>query len=295
MSVEKKEIDNYALETYRSCPKYFYWRILRGLVKPGGSKRAADFGAGIHKALEVYYSKGMNEEAMAEGIVAFATEFEKVENLEEDDKRTVQRGLNILGRYYERYKGEPFNVMATEIGGAFELDSWIYRTRIDMAVEWTAPKGIYIFDHKTTSDMGRIIAKPSNQMSGYLYNASEIYENVLGLMVNVVGVYKTDKSKDKNTGKMVEREIFARIPTQRTPPELEDWKADVLHTLHQIEESIEKGRFPKHGPEYCTAYHGKCHFLDLCLSDPDTAERLIEVAYSYEPWEPYEKEGGEEE
>jgi len=289
----KKEVDNYAIQCYRSCPKYFYWRILRGLVKPGGVKRAADFGAGIHKALEIYYSKGMKEESMAEGIVAFATDFEKVESLEEDDKRTVQRGLNILTRYYERYKGEPFNVVATEVGGAFELDSWIYRTRIDMVVEWSAPKGIYIFDHKTTSDMFRVIGKPSNQMSGYIYNASEMYADVLGLMVNVIGVYKTDKSRDKANGKMVEREIFARIPTQRTPPELAEWKVEVLHVLHQMEESMEKGRFPKNSPDYCTAYHGKCHYIDLSLSVPDTAERLIEAAYQFDPWEPYTKEGGE--
>jgi hypothetical protein len=289
----KKEIDNYAIECYRNCPKYFYWRILRGLVKPGGVKRAADFGAAIHKALELYYSKGMKEESMADGIVGFAEVFGPVENIEEDDKRTVQRGMEILGKYYERYKGEPFNVLATEVGGAFELDSWIYRTRIDMAVEWQAPKGIYIFDHKTTSDMGRLIAKPSNQMSGYLYNASEMYENVLGLMVNVIGVYKTVKSKDRATGEMKERDIFARIPTQRTPPELEEWKEEVLHTLHQIEESVEKGKFPRHSPEYCGAYRGKCFYLDLCLSDQGTAERLIEVAYAYEPWEAYEKGGDE--
>lgn len=285
----KKEVDNFAIQCYRACPKYHYWRIARGIVKPTEKKTAADFGSSIHGALEVFYNGGMTQDSIDKAMVYFAEEFAKSEVIT-DDKRTVVKGLDILGKYFTRYRYEPFNVVATEVGGAFELGEWVYRTRIDLVTEWLSPTGIYGFDHKTTSDMARMVAKPHNAITGYIYNLLEMYENVLGYQMNVIGVYKGEKKRDGN-GHMVEREIFMRIPTQRTPPELAQWKKDVLHTLHQMEESYESGTFPMYAPEFCSAFRGRCGYLDLCNTDPDTQERMISGGmYESNPWKPYESE-----
>lgn len=271
---------------------------------------SANFGASMHTALETYYKSRMSQEGIDEGMIEFTREFSQYESFE-DSKRTVTKGLEILGKYFEQYHGhEPFNVIATEVGGAFELGDYIYRTRMDLIVEWQSPKGIYVIDHKTSSDINRLLAKPHNQLTGYEYNVRELYENVLGSMLNILGVYTSDEIVDKEAPKVAseksgkpiyakkKREIFVRIPTNRTPPELEQWKKETLWWLHQIEESRDNEMWPKKAPEFCTAFRRRCMYVDLCnCALKETAEKMIGVGglYEYKPWVPYESETGEEE
>jgi hypothetical protein len=292
------KIDNYSIDCFRNCPKFYYWRIKRGLTKPGDKKLAAEFGTAIHLGLETYYKGGLTQEARDLAFTKSLEYFTPFET-EGDEKRTSQRLVVILDKYFTRYPSEPFEVIATEVGGAFELDSnWIYTTRLDLPVEWKTPRGVYIVDHKTTYDLGSLIARPHNQITGYIYNACEMWENVLGAILNGIGVYATDEVMDKSlpkvpsavTGKPVyqkkEREFFMRIPTQRTTRELEEWKGETLWWLHQIEECEENNRWPKHSPDYCVKYKGRCIGLDLCNADPDTAERMIQSGlYVVQPWE----------
>ena len=226
----------------------------------------------------------------------------------------MTKGLEILGKYFERYHGnEPFNVVATEVGGAFELGDYVYRTRMDLVAEWQSPRGMYVIDHKTSSDINRLIAKPHNQLTGYECNVREMYENVLGSMLNIIGVYESDEITDKDAPKVIsektgkpiyakkKREIFIRIPTSRTSLELEQWKKETLWWLHQIDESREKAMWPKKAPEFCTAFRRRCMYVDLCnCALSDTQERMIAHGGLYEvkPWVPYVSETtleGEEE
>ncbi|MEM2125013.1 MAG: PD-(D/E)XK nuclease family protein [Candidatus Methanosuratincola sp.] len=299
-----KEVDNFAIQCYRSCPRFFYWRIERGYTRVREVSISAQFGAAIHSALDAYYSSGMTQEAIDKALTRFAEEFGAFEEWE-DSKRTVGKGLDILSRYFERYHGkEPFTVIATEIGGAFEVGDYIYRTRLDLVVEWESPRGIYVIDHKTTSSLNRMTAKPHNQLTGYIANLVEMYENVLGAILNCVGVYESEEVVDKTTkvisektGKPVyartKREIFMRIPTTRTTQEIEEWKRETLHTLHQIERSREEGVWPRYAPEYCGAYRKKCQYLDLCNSTLNIAEKVLVESGLYErnEWKPYETEG----
>jgi len=221
IGVESKMFDNFALDCFRNCPAFYDWRINRGIIKPGAKKTAADFGTSIHLSLEHYYKNGMTDASIAEAIQLFADSFADKQDIT-DEKRTLAKGLDILSKYFTKYRHEPFNVITTEVGGAMELGEYLYTFRIDLAVEWYSPKGVYLFDHKTTSSLGRMVVKPNNQFTGYTAAGVETYENLLGFMLNSIGVYKTDKTKDKATGKMVEREILVRTPTARTRKEIED-------------------------------------------------------------------------
>lgn len=302
----QRQVDNYSLDCYRNCPRSYYWRIHRHLVKPGEKKVAAEFGSGVHMGMERYYGGGMSQAAVDTALLDSVAYFAPFES-EADDKRTTSKLITILDKYFTRYQHEPFNVVAVEVGGAFELDAqWVYTSRLDLLAEWQVPKGIYIIDHKTTYDIGSLIAKPHNQITGYIYTACEMYENVLGAIVNGIGVYATDEEVDKNVPKVKSnnsnrlvyqkkpREIFVRIPTQRTTLELAEWKAETLHYLHQIEESEERGVWPKHAPDVCTKFHGRCAYLDLCNTDPDTCERMIAGGvYEVKPWVAYKAVGEE--
>ena len=311
IGVESKTFDNFALSCFRNCPTYYDWRIVKGVVKPGAKKTAADFGTCIHMALEHYYSNGMTDVAIQEAMELFAKEFVKHQD-DADDKRTIGKGLEILANYFKRYKHEAFNVVAIEVGGAVEIGAYLYTVRIDLVAEWISPKGIYGFDHKTTSSLGRMVAKPNNQITGYDFTLKEQYSNVLGFQLNVIGVYKETEEMDKGapkvvspkTGKLIyakkERETLIRMPTSRTLIEIEDWKKETIHLIHQIEECQEKDVWPKHSPEFCTAFATRCQYLDLCQAqDKSILKPLLEAeVYLIEAWTPYisgEIEGGEEE
>lgn len=306
IGLESKTWDNYALDCYRNCPEYYHNRIVHQIVKAGDVKVAADFGSSIHSSLEHYYKEGMTDQSIIEALEIFT----KIYTHDTDEKRTVGKGLEILSNYFLRYRHEPFNVIETEVGGACEIGEYLYTVRLDLAVEWMNPKGVYGFDHKTTSSLQRLLVKPNNQITGYIYYLSQVYENILGYMINGIGVYSTDEEIDKSvpkilspkTGKLIyakkQRETFVRMPTSRSPIELEQWKKEVLHTIHQIEDSTERGVWVKHSPQYCTAYRGKCQYLDLCLAqDPDSVLQPLLAAGIYEskPWVPYIGVGEEKE
>lgn len=277
-----------------------HWRIERGLIKPSDQKVAAEFGTAFHLSLEAYYKSNMSAEGKEKALIAFPSYFSKFET-PSDDKRTTFKGISLLSKYWEKYPTEPFDVIETEIGGAFILSNeWTYCTRIDLVAQWKSPKGIYVIDHKTTSDLMRLIGKPSNQFTGYIYNAAEMYEGVLGLLVNGIGVYKGENKRNKGTGKMEERDPFTRIPTSRSRVELDEWKERVLIEIRTIESYQKEKVWPQHSPDYCTAFRGRCAYVDLCnAGSEEVQERLIESAYKVEWWKPWrenenKEEGGEE-
>ena len=302
IGLASKTFDNYALDCYRNCQQYYDWRINHRIGKAGDIKVAADFGSSIHLALEWYYKNGMTDQSITEALEIFIKAYEPISQNATDEKRSLGKGLEILSNYFLRYKHEPFNVIATEVGAACEIGDYTYTVRLDLVVEWLNPKGIYGKDHKTTSSLHRLLTKPNNQITGYIYSLNQVYENVLGYMINGIGVYATDEEIDKSVPKIVspksgkliyakkQRETFVRMPTSRSQVELEQWKKEVLHTIHQIEDSTEKKVWVKHSPQYCTAYRGKCQYLDLCLAqDPESIlQSLLAVGiYEVKPWTPY--------
>jgi len=301
---ERKQVDNFTLDCYRNCPKMYYWRIKRQLIKVGERRTPIDFGVAVHLGLETFYKEGMTQTAKDNAFTKALEYFTPLES-EGDKKRTAANLVSILDKYFSRYANEPFEVIATEVGGAFELnDEWIYTSRLDLLVEWKAPKGMYIVDHKTTYDIGSLIAKPHNQVTGYIVTLHEMYDNVLGAMINGIGVYESDTVQDKNapkvvsekTGKLIyatkEREIFNRIPTQRTVRECEEWKREVVFLLKQIDHCEEVGVWPKHSPDHCVKFKGRCGYLDLCNTDEETCERMIDGGvYIQDPWKAYHETG----
>ena len=292
------QLDNFALGTYRSCPMKYHWRIERALVKAGYKVIAPEFGSGIHRALEVYYGgdknndpptfKARTSEARMLAIAAFEHYFGPYET-DADDKHTVAKGVWLVERYFEHYPNDPMEVIDTEVGAAMEIGGGggtaiLYTARIDLIAEWQSPKGVYGFDHKTTTGpMDKLVAKPNNQFTGYIATLMELYEGVLGFMVNIIGVYKGEKYV-KGPKKGLDKEVFMRVPTSRTPAEIKEWKADIIQTVQGIESCMEKGRWPHY--DNCNSFNSLCPYIDLCnCPSKDVQERLIEGGvYVVEPW-----------
>jgi hypothetical protein len=293
--------DNFSLDCFRNCPQYYWCRIVKGIVKPGARRTPIDFGIIIHSCLEHYYKEGMTDQSIKEALEMAGRDFKEDPA---DEKHTIGKLLEILGKYFSRYRHEPFNVISTEVGGVVELGKCLYSFRIDLTVEWMNPKGVYGWDHKSTSwPLSSLLPNPNNQITGYDYALKEHYENVVGFMVNGIGVYKETEVMDKNAPKIkgksgrdvyqkTEKEIFRRIPTTRTPPQLKQWKEETLHLIHQIEECHEKKVWPRF-TRFCTAFNSKCMYLDLCQSqDMEIIDPMIASGiYVVDRWEPYKIDG----
>jgi len=292
--------DNYAISNFRDCPRKFYYRIERQLVKVGSKALAPEFGTALHIALETYYANNMTEASKEQSLLDFVGYYGPIyvasNGAEIDDKRTPEKGLDLLLRYYSHYGIEPFEPIATEVGGVIELRrDLLYTTRIDLAAQWLSPPGVYGFDHKSTSVMDGIMVKPNNQFTGYISTLMETYENVLGFQMNLIGVFKTDKQKDRYTGKMEPREIFQRISTTRTSKEIAMWKCEILQTVDLIDSCRDMGVWPRW--DKCQPYrNARCPYHDLCITqDDEMIERLIELgAYQVEEWSAYKNDNDTE-
>lgn len=299
IGLESQCWDNFALSCHRNCPTYYYYRIERGVVKPGISKTAADFGAAIHSALEYWYGNGMTQEAAVKAVEVFIQEFAPHQS-DTDDKRTSGKGIEILLKYFDKYRNEPFNVIKPELGGVVELGPYLYSFRIDLIVEWQSPRGVFGFDHKTTSSLNRMLAKPNNQFTGYIYALSQYYDNLLGYILNAIGVYKTSTSVNKATGRKEEREILKRLPTSRTRRELDDWVKRTISRIEDIHRDSERGfdTIDHHAAEFCQAYNGLCPYLELCQAqDPfQILDALLQAGvYTIDRWAPFQVADGTEE
>jgi hypothetical protein len=132
-----------------------------------------------------------------------------------------------------------------------------------------------------------------------MFALQQLFENVVGFMINGIGVYKSDLEVDKTTRKKVPRNNFPRFPTARTQLEIDQWKRETLHLIKMIESCEQSGVWPRYAPNFCTAYK-KCMFRDICLAqDESIIAPLVDGGiYVINPWVPYEQvkvEGGEEE
>ena len=300
MDKDIQAYDNYSISTFRECPRKHYYRIERGIIKDGAFALAAEFGIALHKGFETFYSGNMTIDAQDAALLEFTTYYIPIYMSNNgpviEDKRTPDKGIDLLSKYFTHYKNEPFEVIATEVGGAIELrPDLIYTTRIDLIVQWLSPRGIFGFDHKSTSDMSGLVPKPNNQITGYVANLMEMYEDVLGFQMNLIGVFKTDKQKDRLSGKMVEREIFQRLSTTRNSKEITMWKKEILQTVDFIDRCRDSKIWPRF--DKCKPWRNSlCPYHDLCLTqDEDMVEKLIELgAYKYEPWSAYKEEEKED-
>jgi hypothetical protein len=288
-------LDNSKLDTFMLCPQKYAYRYEEHLV-PVDKKRdsALMFGGAIHKALETLY-KGTGFEMVPcplgpcprcrdLHIPRISATFLKYYQDDVDDPReirTVDRGLDLLVQYLNKWRREPFKAIAVEI--PFELPfqtygvTFKYIGRIDLLAD---NGGIpTVVDHKTTTRFGMVFDssfKLSGQFTGYMKGAEAKFgQPVFNGLVNAIRV--TTKIDDSS---------FARIYTQRTPEDFDVWDRQVKHLAAEILEMRAEGYFPKSAPFACGAYNRICEYYPLCISAAQTRATLKESAYRVEPWEP---------
>lgn len=271
------KIDNYALSTFRTCPRKYLYRIRRGVVRMEEDRSAVEFGISIHKALQ--------QKDIENAINAFVSEYSKTDPPMTDDKRSMENGVFILQKYFERYKRdeEVFDTIDEEIGFTIRLSpSVLYEGRIDKMIRWKDGRGYAVLDHKTTSIATRNLCQnPHNQIEGYIL-AARILKAIDTLCEGVFDYIYVSKDQSKYE----KGEGFARIITMRTDVQMENWIEEVLQTVSLIRSCQRKKVWPKWS-EGCSQYFTLCPYNLLCTAEERHEQHIIDQFYRKDIWNPF--------
>lgn len=275
----KTDFDYTSMASFMTCRRKYYYRMVRGLAGKV-PQTAPDFGKAIHKGLDSWYGDKDVEKA----VKVFRENFTEQED---DGKRTFKMGEWILKNYHNAYQDQPFKVLQTEkefcipLGNGNNLIG-----RIDKIIEWDGVT--WVMDHKTTSQLGPQFMKmhtPNLQFDGYTWAAHRMgYTNCQGVLVDAILVAKglldsTSKAK---------LSPLARDFAVRTNEDMGEYVKNVWAIQKDINmcemEDVWTPNF-----DACT-YYGECPYRRVCKEPVDLRERVIEMDYVVDRWDPREKE-----
>lgn len=255
---------------YKLCPRKYYFRYERGLVKKGEVSTPLLFGVAYHKALEELYRGRPLAEVNQAFLDLFPPEAESKD-------RTRENGLRLIASYIAKWRHEDFEILAEpELAFHFRLGDFEYVGRIDLLTQ-SKDGVIRPMDHKTVSRYDQSFElgyKIDIAQTGYIIGARQVTgEPVREAIISASRV--TSKITD---------ESFTRKFTTRWPWEFEEWTDEVLETVEDIQRDRARGVWRKHAPSACFAYNHVCPYFGLCTSKDK--EELINSAYEVSVWEP---------
>jgi len=281
----KTEFDYTSMSTFQTCQRKYDFRINRGLVGKVGMT-APDFGKAIHKALDAWYK----DKDVDNAVAIFKADYQESD---EDDKRTYRMGEWILKNYHEKYRDQPFKVLATEQEFTIRLPNGNNLIgRIDKIIEWDG--AVWGVDHKTTSSLGDAYMRfhtPNLQFSGYTYAIQQLgFPACQGILVDAILVAKGLLEASSRSKLVPLRRDFA----YRSVGDIEEY----LQIAQQIQGQIRFNEEMEIGynrsawlPNFdaCTDY-GECPYRKICKEPIEYRDRIIASDYKVEHWDPRDKE-----
>lgn len=282
------------VDCFHLCPRRYYYRYELSLAP---TETTTDlpilFGEAIHRSLASFYLGNAFDEVpcpcmstphtpcdfcRGHPIQRIAALFLATYPHDPDDirdPRTRLRGLQLLAAYLNKWRREPFRVLAVEVPFEIELEPDLqYVGKIDLLAEQDGLA--YPLDHKTTSRTGYLFDaqfKLSVQITGYVVIAS---------VITGQPIHKATINSIRVSGKIDPDDSFARLDTSRTPEDIAEWERGIRDVHRLITEFREHG-FPKAAPYACVAYNRLCEYYQLCTAGAATREHLLRTAYTARP------------
>ena len=291
-------IDSSKLTEYMRCPRRYFWRYLLAW-RPSGKSQDLVFGSAWHAALEhllkVKRQTGHYPEDVTEAYEHFLSvyreEFDESTDMDYHPK-SPGNALSALQQYVSLYKGDAFEVVHTEAGGAVPLTvdmRHVLHFKMDDIVR--GPDGLYYLqDHKTTKRMDRrwhMQWALSTQMSAYLFALHILYPGQPTYVAEVNGVQflKT-------------RLEFCRVPVRKTEEDIRCWLDETAAWMDRLDYDMERlqdanpdspsmGCFERNTCA-CGDFYG-CPYHDLCCNWANPLKELgrgIQPGYVVERWDP---------
>jgi hypothetical protein len=299
-------MDNSSLSVWEECNRKFLYRVLLALKDPK-EKAAITFGKAFHKFLEWHHSGHTFLESYEQFVLVANTERSRItvtkdESIDNNQKQeySLEFAFILCKKYADTHPldREYFTPMKNadgevylEMGFAMDLLNGIIIGLIDGLGVINSTKREIVVEHKSTgyNINASYLAdfNPNNQVSTYLYAASELLGRpITTALINVIRVkdYKRGDKEDNDT------KLFGRIETHRDTEQLEQRMRHANFQLGQIKQSIDAGLdgFPMH-TQSCRTKYGECEYRKLCMCKNDTMIQILaESVYVTEPWSPYE-------
>jgi hypothetical protein len=313
------------MELHQTCPRAAQYGLCYRR-RTSAERSALKFGGIIHKVMEARYRAATELYAQSPEVekvmVATAQVGFKDYMPPEDDFRNLDRAVDLIHRYGERYPFEDFEVMELPNGKPFievpfafplvtiETDAEFLvqvlvrdsngdfvmsgeaevRHLKSIRVLWIgridmgyrSHGGVYILDHKTSSIATNMA---EFEISHQFYGYVTAAEEMLaGAQVHGIVINRMVCRKPTRTGEAFtfERKL---IPVQRGV--LGEWKTDMVHMIIDFLEMVRRGYMPKH-TQWCVGKFGTCQFHKVCTLDSAEQKHMMLWSGEFEDniWNP---------
>lgn len=288
-----------SLDTIQTCKRKAYYALHRGL-RSNNESAATQFGSAIHKGLEAWYLRPIQERRPAstkcdgeipggrcgcprcDSIKAFLTKAEPLMTLDMADKRHPSNGIKILDNYIRKFIDDPFEVYRDASGEPYvekTLEAVLFDSptiritlfgTIDVILRNVQHDILLVTDHKTTASLGSEFykrIKPNHQYSAYVWLVRECLGiPVENFMVNGLQVAKTKAE-------------CARQVTHRNAADLAEMKQAFLAATFDFLNCAHQDIWPQSAPNPCSMYGG-CTYHSICETDSNLREQVIRSLYT---------------
>lgn len=323
-------LDHSTLSTFGSCPEKGRLAFVEG-YRPVVGIPSLDFGSAFHAGVAGWGYASSNfvprdgewirvdKELMYPEKVeiaknAFLDQVRKMDaalplSIQDTERRSIERGLNLVEAYCHRWKSEVYEYMTwkdsgrpyVEIPFRVFLFEWygtpvFYCGIIDSIKRSRVNGKVYINETKTTSlGLTQYVKqiRPNHQITGYHYAASEILaeENIGGTVWDCTFV-SDRKGNDKGDVWMARgidmQKDFARVETMRSKVDLQNWLFDITEIAQEylrLKERVDLTRWPRKTAN-CHTYGG-CWFRDVCSANLN--KTILESNFKIQKWEPWKE------
>lgn len=304
-SVEKRSFedgvqfawDATSLDLAQSCPRKYYYKIVRGIAPKTTSVHLL-FGGIYASALENFYKYRALGDSIDEAEIkvvreAMIASWDSDRNCALTFEHTAKTRPNLIRTivwYIEQFAVESDDGLQTyhladgkpavELSFSVELNSNIlYCGHLDRVVQMSDE--FYVMDQKTTGGtVGTYYFdsfKPNNQMSGYaLAGQIMLHSPVRGVIIDAAQI-------------AVNFTRFERGITSRSKDELDEWLQNTVYTIEQFQSLTRRAgddekKWPMN-PTACGNYGG-CEFRTLCQRSPKVRENYIKSDFVPHNWDP---------
>lgn len=280
-------------------------------LKPRVQNLALDFGSAIHAGVAAL---GNNHNDIEAAHLEFIRTLKKQNTLlpidiMDAEKHSVERGLNLISAYQERWRGDFYETLRsgdgkpfTEVRFRIYLFDWrgapvIFCGMIDRVAVSQISNRVVNFETKTTGTsltQHALQVRPNHQPTGYIKAIQEL----LGLDVSETiwdAIFKSNRKPDPKGGTWGSKGIdiqkdFLRTSTSRSARDIKEWDFDVQEAavkFLKLRDSNKERWQRTSNPMACHIYGG-CAFQKVCATNGD--EAVINSDYIIQPWEPWVEE-----
>lgn len=284
-------IDSTILGTFRSCPQKAFRQYIEHWKPQSESVHLVAGGAfadGIEAARRAYYEQGKNaEDSVAEGLQRLITKYGDFECPPESGK-SLERTAGALEFYFNSYplghdgatpltfpdgrRGIEFSfAQPLPINHPVSGDPLLYTGRSDMIAEFAG--GVYIYDEKTTSQLGASWSKQwemRSQFTGYCWAAKQFGIDAAGVIIRGVSILKTKYDTQQAI-------------TYRTPYEVDRWVDQTCRDIERMIVAWKQGHWDYNLDHACAEYGG-CSLVPVCKSS--SPEDWLGMYFQKRVWDP---------